>query len=139
MVTRRTFIAIAVAFGLAGIVLLGYGCKEKSGQVNVTKTKKDLARPKMAIIESAIERFNLDCSRYPDDSEGLDALLIAPAGLAEKWNGPYLRPSQLLDPWDNPYIYISEGEVNPGSFDLISLGADGVEGGEGDNEDIFND
>jgi len=95
--------------------------------------------PKMAIIESALERFGLDCGQYPDDSMGLDALLTAPSGLEEKWNGPYLKPSQLLDPWDHPYIYVSEGEINPGSYDLVSLGADGVEGGEGDNKDIFNE
>ena len=103
---------------------------------HVGKAKKDLARPKMVIIESAIERFALGCGQYP---ENLDALLTAPSGLEEKWNGPYLKMSQLLDPWDNPYIYVGEGQINPGSFDLISLGADGVEGGEGDAEDIFND
>ena len=139
MVTRRTFIAIAVAIGLAGIVLLGYGCKRKSGQANAYKTKRDLARPRLILVESAIEIFNLDCGQYPDDSMGLNALLTPPAALAEKWDGPYLKPSQLLDPWDNPIIYIAEGEINPGSFDLMSLGADGVEGGEGDNEDIFNE
>ena len=105
----------------------------------VGKARKDLAKPKMAIIESAIERYGLDCGQYPDDSEGLEALLTPPAGLEEKWNGPYLKASQLLDPWDNPYIYVAEGEANPGSYDLISLGADGVQGGEGDSEDIYND
>jgi general secretion pathway protein G len=56
-----------------------------------------------------------------------------------KWNGPYLKRSDLLDLWDNPYIYIAEGEYNPGSFDLVSLGADGMDGGEGDNADIINE
>jgi len=107
--------------------------------MRVGKAKVDLARPKMAIIESALERFGLDCGQYPDDSMGLDALLTVPSGLEEKWNGPYLKPSQLLDPWENPYIYVSEGEINPGSYDLISLGADGAEGGEGDNKDIYNE
>jgi general secretion pathway protein G len=105
----------------------------------VGRAKADLARPKMAVIESAIERFGLDCGQYPDDSMGLDALLGPPAGLEERWNGPYLKPSQLEDPWGNPYIYVAEGEINPGSYDLVSLGADGVEGGEGDNADIFNE
>lgn len=76
---------------------------------------------------------------YPDDSEGLEALVTAPAGLEEKWTGPYLKKSELLDPWNNPYQYRSEGEVNPGSFDIFSFGADGTEGGEGDNADIYND
>ena len=106
---------------------------------SVSKARRDLAKPKMAIIESALERFSIHCGGYPDDSEGLEVLLMAPAGLEEKWNGPYIKQSQLLDPWDNPYIYVAEGEINPGSYDLISFGADGLEGGEGDNEDIYND
>ena len=103
------------------------------------KAKKDIARAKMAIIENALGRFFIDCDRYPDDSEGLDVLINPPAGLEEKWKGRYLKPSELLDPWDHPYIYVAEGQVNPGSYDLVSLGADGLEGGEGENEDIVND
>jgi len=103
------------------------------------KAKQDIARAKMAIIEDALARFYIDCGRYPDDSESLDVLLIAPADLEEKWNGRYLKPSDLVDPWGNPYIYVAEGEVNPGSFDLISYGADGMEGGEGDNGDVVNE
>lgn len=106
----------------------------------LSKAKKDLARPRMAVIENAVQRFQLDCGRLPDESEGgLESLLVVPAGLEESWNGPYLKQSQLLDPWGNPYVYFSEGQYNPGSFDLMSYGADGQEGGEGDNADIFND
>jgi len=105
----------------------------------IGKTKADLTRAKMAIIENALARFYVDCGRYPDDSEGLEVLILPPADMEEgKWNGPYLRQSDLLDLWDNPYIYVAEGEYNPGSFDLISLGADGMDGGEGDDEDIVN-
>jgi general secretion pathway protein G len=104
------------------------------------KAKKDLARPRMAIIEDALQRFQLDCGRLPDESEGgLEALLIPPPDVEDKWQGPYLKNSQLLDPWGNPYVYFSEGQYNPGSFDLMSWGADGQEGGEGENEDIVND
>jgi general secretion pathway protein G len=106
----------------------------------IGKTKAQLTKAKMAIIENALARFYIDCGRYPDDSESLEVLVIAPADIEEgKWNGPYLKRSDLLDLWDNPYIYVAEGEYNPGSFDLISLGADLMDGGEGDNEDIVND
>ncbi len=106
----------------------------------IGKTKAQLTKAKMAIIENALARFYIDCGRYPDDSEGLEVLVVAPADIEEdKWNGPYLKRSDLLDLWDNPYIYIAEGEYNPGSFDLVSLGADMMDGGEGDNEDIIND
>ena len=101
------------------------------------KAKTGIARTNMAIIADSLTRFQYDCGRLPDEAEGgLEALLVAPPDLEEKWNGPYLRKSQLVDPWGNPYVYISEGQYNPGTFDLICLGADGQEGGEGDNVDI---
>jgi general secretion pathway protein G len=103
------------------------------------EAKSKIAKAKMAIIEDALLKFYSDCERYPDDSEGLDVLIVAPSDLEEKWNGRYLKPSEILDPWGNPYIYVAEGQINPGSFDLISFGADGQEGGEEDNEDIYND
>ena len=93
----------------------------------------------MAIIEGALEQFAINCGRLPSDDEGLDALLTAPPELEEKWGSKYLKASQILDPWDNPYIYVEEGNMNTGSYDLICLGADGDEGGEGENADIFND
>jgi general secretion pathway protein G len=106
----------------------------------IGKTKADLSKAKMAIIENALSRFYIDCGRYPDDSEGLEVLVLPPSDMEEgKWRGPYLKRSDLVDLWNNPYIYVAEGEYNPGSFDLISLGADGTEGGEGDNMDIVNE
>lgn len=103
------------------------------------KAKSDIAKAQMTNIENAISTFYLNCGRYPADDEGLGALIEAPADLEGKWVGPYLKARQLLDPWGNEYIYIAEGEINPGSFDLISLGADGQQGGEGENADIYND
>ena len=105
----------------------------------LSEAQSGIAKSKMAIIEAALVRFYKDCGRYPDDSEGLDALIVPPSDLEDKWNGRYLKPSDILDPWGNPYIYVAEGQINPGSFDLISLGADGQDGGEGDNADIYND
>jgi len=106
----------------------------------IGKTKADLTKAKMAILENALARFFIDCGRYPDDSEGLEVLITPPADIEEgKWNGPYLKVSDLADLWNNPYIYRAEGEYNVGSFDLISLGADGTDGGEGDNADIVNE
>jgi len=105
------------------------------------KAKRDLAKPRLVLVEDALQRFAIDCGRLPDDSEGLEALLIMPDDetLEGKWLEPYLKRSQLLDPWGHPIIYRAEGEINIGSYDLICLGADGEEGGEGDNADIFND
>ncbi|MHC4658560.1 MAG: type II secretion system major pseudopilin GspG [Planctomycetota bacterium] len=106
------------------------------------KAKRDIARAQMANIEAALLRFYTDCGRYPDDSEGLEILLSVepPEDVEEEnWHGPYLKKSDVLDPWKNPYEYRGEGERNPGSYDLVSFGADGQDGGEGDDEDIYND
>ena len=100
------------------------------------KAKAKIARAKMGIIESSIQQFYVDCQRYPTE---LGELLDPPTDMEEKWNGRYCKPSDLIDPWDNPYLYEPEGFVNIGSYDLISLGADGQEGGEGDSADIYNE
>ncbi len=100
--------------------------------------KAKISKAKMATLENAIGRFYLDCERFPDDSEGLEALIVCPSGLEEKWKGAYLKQSDLKDAWGNPYGY----SISPGTatgFILISYGADGAEGGDGDNADIFND
>ena len=104
------------------------------------KAKADIARANMTVIEDSLMRFQYDCGRLPTDADGgLNALLEAPPDLEDKWGGPYLKRSQLIDPWDQSYLYFPEGQYNPGSFDLISLGADKAESGEGDNADIIND
>ena len=105
----------------------------------LSQQKAKLTKAKMATLENAINRFYLDCELFPDDAEGLDALLACPSGFEDKWKGPYLKKSDLLDTWGNPYIYVASGQVNVGGYDLISYGADGAEGGEGDNADIYND
>lgn len=103
------------------------------------QAKHDIARGKMGIVEGALARFQYDCGRFPTDAEGLEALITAPAGLEDRWAGPYCRRSDLVDPWGREFIYVANGVINPGGFDLISFGADGTEGGEGENADIYND
>lgn len=101
------------------------------------KAKRDLAGPKMSIVESGLEEFALDCERYPTEAEGLDALLEEPPDMEEdKWDGPYVKASALLDPWNNRYEYVRDGVEGQKEYDLICFGADGEVGGDGDNEDI---
>jgi general secretion pathway protein G len=52
------------------------------------------------------------------------------------WDGPYLRKEVPMDPWGRAYIYACPGEH--GDYDLVSLGADGQEGGEGENADVLS-
>jgi len=105
------------------------------------KAKHSIAKAKMKVVEQALIEFQVDCGRYPSDTEGLEALITMPDELEGKWDGPYLKPKQLLDPWDRPFIYVPEGQRNPGSFDLASFGRNGVEdeSDTGEDADIYND
>lgn len=97
------------------------------------QARVDLAKSNMASIASALDMFRLHNSRYPTTEEGLRGLVERP-GNARSWpDGGYLSRIPE-DPWGNPYVYISPGTSGP--YDLISLGADGVEGGEGSNADL---
>lgn len=98
------------------------------------RAKSDIARAQAANIASSLELFFLDFERYPSKEEGLQALVTAPADAAG-WRGPYLKdPSGLTDPWGRPFLYQPAAEGD--SFEVVSLGRDGEEGGEGENADI---
>jgi general secretion pathway protein G len=102
-------------------------------------TAKDAAaRSQMEMLGAALDAYRLDNGRYPTTAQGLQALREEPTlePRPRNWNGPYLRRAVPLDPWDNPYVYMAPGEANPGSYDLVSYGADGLPGGEGENADI---
>lgn len=89
-------------------------------------------------IEGALNLFKIDNGFYPTTDQGLEALVSAPTAGEEPQNykeGGYMK-KMPNDPWKNPYAYLSPGEH--GDFDLISFGADGVEGGEDRDADIGN-
>ncbi len=100
----------------------------------VGTSKQKIAKAQIAMLEQALDAFRLDVGRYPTTEEGLQALRKNP-GL-DKWEGPYLPKEVPKDPWGRDYVYKSPG--NHGEYDLYSLGADGQEGGEGENKDITN-
>ena len=100
----------------------------------VGQAKSNVARQKLSVIEQAVSMFQYDYGRFP---QTLDELVNQPADIdAQKWNPPTLKAKDLLDPWDRTFGYRVPG--NNGLFDLYSLGADGVEGGDGENADITN-
>ena len=96
------------------------------------------ARMQMESISTALHQFRLDNGFYPDTAQGLRALVEKPTRGRIPHNYPprgYLA-SLPRDPWGNDFIYVSPGRH--GDFDLTSLGANGVPGGEGVNRDINN-
>ena len=96
--------------------------------------KRGKAAADIATLRNSLQAFRLDCDRYPSTDEGLEALRTAPADV-NNWKGPYLDTPVRPDPWGNPYIYEYPG-ANENEFILKSYGADGAEGGEGNNADI---
>lgn len=76
-------------------------------------------------IATALKLYEMDNGAFPATGEGLDALLSAPSS-AKNWKGPYLE-KKPLDPWGRTYQYKSPGTHRTYSYDLYSLGRDGVE------------
>ncbi len=94
-------------------------------------------RARLTMLASALEFYRLDNSRYPSTEQGLEALVGPPAPPPHPSNYPeggYLKKQTLLlDAWGRPISYESSGEA----FALVSLGADGIRGGEGQDTDLF--
>ncbi len=102
------------------------------------KARVEKAKADIATLENALEQYRLDNLTYPGTSDGLQALLAPPPGLAqpERYRmGGYIKKLPE-DPWGHPYLFQAPGRK--GAFDVYSLGADGQTGGEGDNADIYS-
>lgn len=106
------------------------------GQLGASKTKAVKAQIEM--IGSALDTYRLDLGRYPSTEQGIIALWEKPADAtdAAKWHGPYLKKRVEKDAWGNPFEYKSPGEK--AEYELSSFGADGREGGSGEDADIHS-
>jgi general secretion pathway protein G len=100
------------------------------------KAKADATKTQIKGLETALDLYRLHNSRYPSTEQGLKALLTKPevGVLPKNWNGPYLRGKNLPeDGWGSPYRYLSG---NGNNYEIISLGADGIDGGTDLDADI---
>lgn len=97
--------------------------------------KSKTAGVQIADLEKSLELFKLDVGRFPTTEEGLQALSVKPAS-ASGWNGPYIKGSVPNDPWGKPYKYTSTSVS--GGVEILTLGADGAPGGDGENADVRN-
>ena len=127
-----TLIELLVVIIIIGILAALVGPR-LFGKVGTAKLKA--AKAQVEMFGTALDTFRLDVGRYPTSEEGLKALREKPSG-AERWDGPYLPKEIPSDPWGRPYVYLSPG--NHGDYDLMSYGADGIEGGEGENQDAVS-
>lgn len=100
----------------------------------VGESRQTVAKQQIEGFSSALEMYKLDTTKYPTQEQGLEALVTETQGIAN-WKGPYLKKKFIpKDPWGNNYVYIHPGEH--GDYDIISYGADGNSGGDGESKDV---
>lgn len=92
------------------------------------------ARQDVSALMQALKLYRLDQGRYPDEAQGLQALVTKPASGpgSNNWR-PYLDRLPG-DPWGKPYQYLNPGAH--GEIDVFSFGSDGKPGGENADADI---
>jgi len=122
--------AVLIILGLLATVLVR-NFMGQTDKARVTTTKTNLK-----ILHQAITQFKMETGRLPTEDEGLLALIEQPSDI-EIWE-PYLDTTDIpKDGWGNDFIY----ELYPESgkpFVIKSLGADGEEGGESYDADLYS-
>ena len=104
---------------------------------HVGAAKDATAKSQIEMLGAALDAYRLDNGRYPTTEQGLGSLWEKPTiDPPANWRAPYLRKPVPPDPWGRPYMYMSPGQVNPQGYDLLTYGADGKPGGEGEDADI---
>lgn len=118
-----------------GIIAMLAGIVGPQVMKHMGESKTKAAKVQIEELMASLDMYKLDLGSYPTSAQGLKALIESPEN-AKYWNGPYLRKSKVpVDPWQHEYIYVFPGKH--GKFDLSSLGADGTEGGEGEDKDVL--
>ena len=129
--TLLELMIVIVILGILGAIVVPQFMDEPH------KARVVQARMQIENLSTAIKKFYLDNGFYPSTEQGLESLSELPAiGRTPKsypTNG-YITKIPA-DPWENDYIYIMPGERTP--FEIMSFGADGVEGGIEEGEDIW--
>ena len=125
--TLIEIMAVVVIMGML-MATLAVGISSQLDKAQISNAKIQIKR-----IEQALEFYKLDNRRFPTADQGLDALRNKPSSppVPRDYNpAGYIKREQLLDPWDAPFTYQIPGQHNTYSFDIWSLGPDGVEGGD---------
>lgn len=127
---RRGFSLIEVIVAVTIIAILAALVAPRFARfLGQAKEKKAYADAQSLAQQVKLYMTEQGMSRLPDDFD-LEMLLQGP--------DPYLdNADQLKDPWGNAYVVVIPGEVNV-DFDIVSYGADGQRGGEGENEDVIH-
>ena len=119
---------IGIVMAIIGILAVVVGpplWEQLSGsQRKIVKTQIDN-------LETALGSYRLDMFKYPNNLDDL----VKNSSNSSKWQGPYLAKGLPKDPWGNNYQYHKLSQ-DYRDYDVLSFGADGQPGGEGQNADI---
>lgn len=125
---------------LIALTLLGIAGTFVAGRIfeSLHEGQVQSAKIQMSSLGNLLQEYRRKCNYYPSTEQGLEALLTKPSGGVRECrnypSGGFLEtPSLPLDPWDGPFVYTSDGR----SFNIMSYGPDGLEGGEGNDADIY--
>lgn len=127
--TLLELLAVVMIIGLLAAIIAPR-LLSKTPQAKIAAAKANISN-----LVQAVELFHMEQGRYP---EKLIDLIIMPSYVKpEKWpKGGYLSQTVLpKDPWGNEYVYLKPGRDDL-PFEIISYGADGKEGGQGEDADI---
>ncbi|NHN36682.1 type II secretion system major pseudopilin GspG [Pseudomaricurvus alcaniphilus] len=125
-------LVVLVIMGLL-ISIVAPNVLERSDDARIQKVRADFKA-----IETTLKLYRLDNFVYPSSEQGLQALVEKPTidPVPRQYRSSGYLESLPIDPWGRPYLYLSPGENR--EYDLYTLGADGVSGGEGQNADLGN-
>jgi len=122
-------VVIVILAILAGLVVPRVVGQSDKARVKTTETA-------LATVSNALDMYKVDNARYPTSGQGLDALITPPSDAKNYPEGGYIKGGYPTDGWDNELQYASPGSEGR-QYDLFSLGADGQQGGEGLDADIY--
>ena len=122
--------AVIVIIGLlAAMVARNFMGQTDKARVVTTKAS-------LKVLDSSIQQFKMDTGIFPTEEEGLKALIEKPVDVLNYPEGGYLQTKQVpKDAWGHEFVYILSPESGA-PFEIKSYGADGQEGGEGNNADL---
>lgn len=123
---------------IAIMLILSAGAAVTAFKV-IDQAKIVSVKTQMETYKIALHTYYLDCGSFPNEAQGLQALYTKPviSPVSPSWEGPYVDKEIQKDPWGNEYVYKTANDYGL-AFVIYSLGADGVMGGEGKNEDIVS-
>lgn len=124
---------------LIALTLLGLAGTFVAGRIfdQLHEGRVKSAKIQMNSFSGLLKDFKRKCGFYPTSEQGLDALVAKPTSGRECRSYPangFVEDGEVpLDPWDFPYNYTSDGR----SYNIFSFGGDGLEGGEGEDADVY--